>query len=268
MKQTAFTKPNQQFSNTVARALQMLEAFTRGKPNRSFPELHKITRVPRSTVFRLLKTLTELNYLRYHSDTRNYSLGPRVLSLGFSVLQSMEIRELARPYLERLSRECNKSVNLLMLDRQQMVFIERIRVPGLRDFNISIGSTIPIYSTAAGRAVLAHLEEERSKEIIQRLKKEAEALRFIGKNAKKLTQLLTEVRRSGFAINDEESSKGVRAIAVPIFSPESVTYAMDMIVAPEEVSVEELREQYAPRIIKAGKEISEAMGWNQYEAED
>jgi len=51
----------------------------------------------------------------------------------------MEIREITRPYLERLSREFNKSVNLLMLDRLRMVFIERIRVPGVRDFHISIG---------------------------------------------------------------------------------------------------------------------------------
>ena len=263
MKQAWPSKPNQQFSNTVARALQMLEAFSPEKPNRSFPELHRITGVPRSTVFRLLKTLTELNYLRYHSETRNYSLGPRVLSLGFSVLQSMEIREFTRPYLEKLSRQCNKSVNLLMLDRQQMVFIERVRVPGLRDFNISVGSTIPIYNTAAGRAVLAYMDEGKFREIVQRLKKEPEALRYIGRNANTLDQLLTEVRRNGFAINDEESTKGVRAIAVPIFSPEGVTYAMDMIVAPEEVSVEELKDQYAPRLITAGKEISKAMGWDQ-----
>lgn len=246
----------------------MLEAFTQSKPKCSFPELHEITGIPRSTAFRLLKTLTELNYLRYHSDIRKYSLGPRVLSLGFSVLQSMEIREFTRPYLERLSRQCNKSVNLLMLDRQRMVFIERIRVPGLRDFNISIGSTIPIYNTAAGRAVLAHLEEEKIKEIIQKLKKEPEALRYIGKNANKLTQLLTEVRRNGFATNDQESAKSIRAIAVPIFSPEGVTYAMDMIVAPEEISVEELRTEYAPRLIMAGKEINEAMGWHRYGTKD
>jgi len=151
-----------------------------------------------------------------------------------------------------------------MLDRERMVFIERIRVPGLRDFNISIGSTIPIYNTAAGRAVLAHLEEEKIKEIIQKLKKEPEALLYIGKNANKLTQLLTKVRRNGFATNDQESAKSIRAIAVPIFSPEGVTYAMDMIVAPEEISVEELRAEYAPRLIMAGKEINEAMGWRRY----
>ena len=91
--------------------------------------------------------------------------------MGFSVLQSMEIREIATPYLTRLSRECNKSANLLMLDRQQMVFIERIRVPGLRDFKISIGSRIPVHNTAAGKAVLAYVEQGKFKEIIHKSKK-------------------------------------------------------------------------------------------------
>jgi DNA-binding IclR family transcriptional regulator len=144
-----------------------------------------------------------------------------------------------------------------------MVFIERIRVPGLRDFNISIGSRMPVDNTAAGKAVLAYLEQEKFKEIIQEIKEDSQAARYIGKNGNRLTRLLNEVSRNRFAIDDEESSKGIRAIAVPFFSPDGVTCAMDMIVAPEEISVNELRTKYAPILIRAGKEISGALGWQQ-----
>lgn len=263
MEQQNFNTSYSIFANSLSRGLGILESFTQNKQHLFLSEIQKITNISKSTVFRLLKTLTELNYLKYDSENKRYFLGPRVLSLGFSVLQSMETREIARPYMERLSRECNKSVNLLMLDRQRMVFTERIRVPGLRDFNISIGSTIPVHNTAAGKAVLAYLEQEKFKEIIQKIKKDFQAVRHIGKNANRLPQLLNEVRRNGFAINDEESSKGIRAIAVPIFSPDGVTCAMDMIVAPEEISVNELRTKYAPKLIREGNEISEALGWQQ-----
>ena len=78
-----------------------------------------------------------------------------------------------------------------------------------------------------------------------------------------MTRLLNEVRRNRFAINDEESSKGIRGIAVPFFSADGVTCAMDMIVAPEEISVNELRTKYAPILIRAGNEMSGVLGWQQ-----
>jgi IclR family pca regulon transcriptional regulator len=192
-------------------------------------------------------------------------LGPKVLSLGFSVLQSLEVREIARPYLEKLSREYNKSVNLLMLDRNEMVFIERIRVPGPRDYNVSIGSRIPVYNTAAGKAVLAYLEQEKFGEVIREIKRDPSAVGYIGKNGEKLVQVLNKVKREGFATNDEESAKGLRAIAVPIFLSEGVACAIDLIVASEEVSLRELKINYAPKLIKIGKEISEAMGYRDTE---
>jgi len=249
------------FANSLSRGLRILESFTQNSPHLSFSEIQKKTHTPKSTVFRLLRILTELNYLKYDAENKRYYLGPRVLSLGFSVLQSMETREIAKPFMQRLSRECNKNVNLLMLDRQQMVFIEKIRVPSIRDFNISIGSSIPVHNTAPGRAVLGYLGKEKFEEIIQAIKKDPGAARQIGKNANRLIQLLNQVRKDGFAINDEESSKGIRAIAVPIFSPDGIAFAIDIVVAPEEVSVYELRTKYAPKLISTGREISEAMGW-------
>jgi IclR family pca regulon transcriptional regulator len=137
-----------------------------------------------------------------------------------------------------------------------MVYIERVRVPGLREFNISIGNRIPVLNTAVGKAVLAHLEPEKFKEIIKKLKKFAECR--IGEN--KLVKALDEVRKDGFALSDQEFLRGIRAIAVPVFSPDGVACAINIVVEPEEVSVKELRNRYAPRLIGVGKELSAALG--------
>jgi len=172
----------------------------------------------------------------------------------------MEIRELARPFMERLSREFNKSVNLLMLDRERMVFIERIRVPGRMDFNISVGSTVPAYSTASGKVVLSHLDDNHLAKIVREMEKDPQAAKYVGKNGKKLAQALKEVRQDGFAIYEEEVFRGFRAVAVPILTSEEIPYAMDIIVGVEEASVDKLKTLYAPKLIKAGKEISKVLG--------
>ena len=248
-------------SNSVSRALSILECFSPMSPHLTGSEIQKLTNVPRSTVFRLLATLTALNYLKQDGESRKYFLGPRVLSLGFTVLQNQEGRDIARPYLQKLSREFNRSVNLLMPDKDEMVFIERIRVPGLTDLNIGIGGRIPMYNTGAGRAVLAHMSPERFREVVELIKKNRQAARHIGENGEKLKEGLEEVRRLGYALNDRESDRSIRAVAVPVFSSGGVSYAAHIVSTPEEVSVEEFKRVYAPRLVEVGREISEALGY-------
>ena len=245
------------FVNALSRGLLILECFTPNQHQFSLSELSKNTHISKSTVFRILKTLCDMNYLKYDSQNKKYYLGAKVLSLGFSVLQSMELREIARPYIEKLSRECNKTVNLAILDRHEMVYIERVRVSGLRNYNISIGNRIPVWNTAVGRAVLAYLEQEPLKGIIKKLKGFPE-YRI---SEKKFLKALEEVRKDGYAINDQEFLKGVRAVAVPVFSPNGVTCAINIIVEPEEVSMVELRNKYAPKLIRLGKELSDVLGY-------
>lgn len=246
-------------SNSLMRGLLVLECFNPDKDRLSLAELASVLDVPKSSLFRIVKTLSEMSFLRYDERSRTYSLGTRVLSLGFSVLQGMELRELARPYLEALSRQFDKTVNLGILDKHEIVYIERVKVPGYRDFNIGIGSRIPVWNTAVGRAVLGYLQPEKLKPIIDKLKKLPEFVAAGGEEW--LTANLEQVRLDGFAINDRDLYKRwVRAIAVPVFSTEGIACSINIVVEPDEVTVEELRTRYAPVLVKAGVELSAALG--------
>jgi len=245
-------------ANSLMRGLLVLECFSPEKDHLSLAQLAAVLDVPKSSLFRVVKTLSGMNYLRYDDQSRTYRLGTRVLSLGFSVLQGMELRELARPYLEGLSREFNKTVNLAVLDKHEMVYVERVRVPGYRDFDIGIGSRIPLWNTAVGKAVLAYLDRDKLKEITKELRRLPD---FLARSSEgRSAEQLETVRKDGFAINDRDYKKWVRAIAVPIFSPEGVACAINIVVEPEDVSVKELRARYAPALLAAGRELSEALG--------
>ena len=98
--------------SSLVRGLLVLESFTPETKSYSLTDLCKLLEVPKSSLYRVVKELAEMNYLRYEEQSKRYYLGTRVLSLGFFVLQGMELRDIARPYLEKLSRECNKTVNL------------------------------------------------------------------------------------------------------------------------------------------------------------
>ena len=246
-------------ANSLMRGLLVLESFSPEEPQLSLAELAFLLDVPKSSLFRIVKTLSEMGFLRYDGGSKKYTLGTRVLALGFSVLQSMELRELARPYLEKLSRRFDKTVNLGILDKHEIVYVERVKVPGYRDFNIGIGSRIPVWNTAVGRAVLAYLKPEVLNLIMEKLKKVSEFQEVGGE--KWLAAGLQQVRLDGFAINDRDLfKKWIRAIAVPVFSPEGVACSINVVVEPDEVSIEELRSTYAPILLKEGEELSAALG--------
>ncbi len=240
--------------SSLVRGLLVLESFTPETKGYSLAELSKSLGVPKSSLHRVVKELADMNYLRYEEQSKRYHLGTRVLSLGFSVLQGMELREIARPYLERLSRECNKTVNLAIFDRDEMVYVERIRVPGIRTYNISVGARMSPWNTAVGKVVLAHLPEEKLNEIVRKQRTNPEF------NIKEFMNSLDDVRKDGFALH-QEFKRGFLAVAVPVFSDKGVACAINMIAEVEDVSVDGLQEEYAPKLMAVGWELSSALGY-------
>ena len=115
-----------------------------------------MTHTPKASAHRILKTLTELNYLKYDPKYKEYRLGLKVLSLGYSVLKSQEVQDIIRPYLRALSAAVQKTVNFAMLDETEIVYIDRIKAPDIVYLDVAIGARIPLYSTAMGKVVMAH----------------------------------------------------------------------------------------------------------------
>ena len=133
-------------SCSLYRGLMVLESFSQEKTSYTLSELARHLNIPKASLHRIVKDLAQLNFLRYEEHSKRYYLGTRVLSLGYFLLESMELREIARPYLKSLSKECNKTINLAIFDKNGMVYIERIRVPSIRNANFSVGIRLPLWN--------------------------------------------------------------------------------------------------------------------------
>ncbi len=250
--------PEKDSSSSLVRGLKVLECFGQDSRHRyTLSELARRLDMPKSSIYRVLKTLSRMDYLRYEEHSKHYYLGVRVLSLGFSLLAGMELREIARPYMEVLSRECNKTVNLTILDGMEMVYVERISVRSIRAYNISVGSRIRPWNSAAGKALLAYLEPATVSGMIVKAKKEG----YFSGDEEKFLNALAEVRKRGFATGNQEERAGIVAVAVPVFSSTGVAGAINLIAEPEEVPIDVLKTEYAPRLVKVGSQLSEALGY-------
>jgi DNA-binding IclR family transcriptional regulator len=250
-------------SHSLSRGLIILECFTGRQQWYSASKIHELTGIPKATLFRLLNILKGFDYLRYDKERKKYHLGPSVLHMGFAGLHSLEARDILRPVLDRLSKEFNKAVGLLLLDADEMLYIERVRVPTpanpALELHFSLGTRIPVYPSAAGMAVLAHLDQKSFKDVLSQIAKEPRI--DIGKDGDALLRRLSKVRQQGYATYNNELNNGVRAIAVPVFSYEGIEHSIQVVVRQEELSVDDLIRLCAPKLIAAGKEASKLLGF-------
>jgi len=252
-------------SQSLERGLAILSAFRSGRPLLGVSELGRDIGLSRSTTHRYVATLAALGYLQQDATTKKYRLGPRVLDLGFSAINSMELREVAAPHLRQLSDETGYTVNMAILDDLDIVYVERCRSAraGQReiDLNLHVGARLPAYCTSLGKVLLAFLPPERLAGALERIE-------FARRGPNTLTSResfaaeLQRVRDHGFAINNEELAYGLRSIAAPILSHDGTApAAINLAVHSSMVSMEDLVARLSPTLRRAADEISAHLGY-------
>jgi len=249
--------------NSLIRGLEILESFTPTEPHLTLQDLAGKTGLPKTTVHRFLKTLLTMNYVTLDSRTKAYSLAPRVMALGFSVLSGMDLRQTAFPYMEALSKETDQNVNLAVLDRAEMLYIERITVRRIININLYVGSRVNCYMTAMGRSLIAFLPRDSYEQLLSELLKDKEAVKVIGRNGEKLNSILDEVRRKGYSSNDGEWVQGLRAIGAPVFNGRGeVEASLNMTFISQLVSFDEMIGKYIQPLMATAGRISAALGFD------
>lgn len=252
------------YSQSLERGLAILSALASGPPLLGISDLARAVGLSRSTAHRYVATLTKLGYLDQDAATRKYRLGPRVLDLGFSAINSMELREIAAPHLQQLSDETGRTVNMAILDGVDVVYIERCRSSqqGQReiDLNLHVGSRLPAYCTSLGKVLLAFLPDAERRALLDRI----EFIRrgpntLTGKTA--LSAELARIRGRGIAVSNEELAYGLRSIAVPVRSQSGeAVAAINLAVHRSMVSMEDLVIRLSPTLERTAAEISRRLG--------
>jgi IclR family pca regulon transcriptional regulator len=251
-------------SQSLERGLAILAAFRSGRPLLGVSELGREVGLSRSTAHRYVATLAALGYLQQDAASKKYALGPRVLDLGFSAINSMELREVAAPHLRRLSDETGYTVNMAILDGLDIVYVDRCRSSraGQReiDLNLHVGSRLPAYCTSLGKVLLAFLPPDDIEERLGQIEFTRRGPNTLTSRTA-LAQELKRVREAGFAVNNEELAYGLRSIAAPVISHEHVAVAaINLAVHSSMVSSTDLGRNLSPVLLRAAADISARLG--------
>src|SRR4051812_17188603 len=252
-------------SQSLERGLAILSAFKPATPELGISELARVLGLTRSTSHRYVATLARLGYLQQNPQSRKYRLGPRVLDLGFSAINSMELPQIAADHLQQLSDETGHTGNMAILDGTDIVYIDRCRSQqqGQReiDLNLHVGSRLPAYCTSMGKVLLAGLPAEERRAMLDEVQFQQRGPNTLI-DRKGLEQALDVVAEAGIAVNNEELAYGLRSIAVPVRDRSGgVAAAINLAVHRSMVSMDDLVIRLSPALMRAAGEISARVGY-------
>lgn len=199
----------------ASHTLDVLDYLATRQGEAGVTEVGQALGVHKSTASRLLATMEARRYVSRNGTTGKYSLGMRLVELSKVKLDRLDLRAHARPFLEELVSNTGETSHLAILDRGEVVYIDKADTPQTLMMRSRIGYRISPHCTALGKAILAALPDD----VVNALMSEKGLPRFTPNTiteALPMKEHLRRVRAQGFAIDDEEHEAGIRCAAAAI----------------------------------------------------
>ncbi|MFW8564823.1 IclR family transcriptional regulator [Orrella sp. 11846] len=210
-----FSENDPALALTLARGLMVLKCFDLRNSSLGNKELVEMTGLSKAAVSRMTYTLTQFGFLRYSPSMRRYSLGLSLLTTAYPLLAGLRIRQIARPLMQQMANEIGGVVSMGMQLGRKMVYIEScVSAKSVSPVVAGIGSTIPIFPTAMGRAYLCGLSSIERKELLDTIAPEWDE--SDNKYLAQVTQALEQYDRWGFCLAKPNLVQETRSVGVAV----------------------------------------------------
>jgi DNA-binding IclR family transcriptional regulator len=230
----------------------------------SLKELSAKVGLPKGTTHRLLTSLAYFGYVRQASENKNYYLGFKLVELGNRLLDHLDLRAQARPFLISLCKKTRETVHLVILDQNEALYVDKVvsddNPAGLQMVS-RVGRRVPAHCSAVGKVLLAQLSEQELLALINQKGLEKRTENTIT-NTEKLKHHLKVIYRQGYAVDDEENESGIRCVGAPIFNQQGQTIAAISISGPTvRISKKIIQETLKNEVMKTASDISREFGY-------
>lgn len=249
---------DRQFVTALARGLELLRCFGPGERHIGVTELARRTGIPKPSVSRLAGTLCKLGYLNYSDALGKYSLGAGVLSLGYSMLSNLDIRQLAKPYMQELADYSRASVSIGIRDRLSMVYVETVRSNAPIALQRGVGARLTLATTSMGRAYLAALPESERNFLMDQIRlRDEENWPWIKSG---IEQGFRDYADHGFCISMGDWEREIVAVGVPFQNADGTLMAFNCGGPAFVLTREKLENEIGPRLVSLVKRVGSVIG--------
>jgi IclR family transcriptional regulator, KDG regulon repressor len=244
---------------SVSRALDIIQLISMKKGGMGVTEIANQIDINKSSVYRILSTLVLYGFIEQDELTGRYKLGYKFLEISSKLLESIDLREEAKPFLLELEEETNEVIHLVVYDQGEVVYIEKLEGNEVLRMHSKVGKRAPMHCTSVGKAILAHLPTNDVIEILDRKGMPMHTDQTITDKDRFLKELIG-VKQKGYALDLEENEYGITCIAAPIFDHLEKVVAALSISGPTMRMSGERMEELKIRIPQIAKQISARLG--------
>ena len=243
----------------LQRGLRLLQLFSESPQGLAAKQVASRSRLPVSTVHRFLANLETSGFLNCSGDGV-YRLGIACFAIGHAASGQLDIRRVSLRYLQELNQQTRETTHLTVRHGLSAVYVEKLDSPEQLRIHSRIGAAVPLYCTAVGKVMLAHMADDERERVLPQIGLERLTPNTVG-NLQELNAELYRVRKNGYACDLEEHELHIRCVAAPIWDHAGGVNASLSITAPAvRMAVTRLR-QVAPLIQAAGLQISQELGY-------
>jgi IclR family pca regulon transcriptional regulator len=245
---------------SLERGLKILEIFGESARRLTLTEVASASSLNKTAAQRFLHTLCTLGYLT-RDENKKYQLSTKILSLGFSFLNSSDLRSVCKPHIDTLSSEINRTVNLGVLDGFEVIYLYRKEVTRYLKYDLYAGSRLPAYCVSIGKILLAGLKDDDLKDRIDRMTLNPITRKTVT-SKQKLWDEIMQTRKRGYSICDRQLSMDLYSMAVPLINDQQdVIAAVNVTMDPRESEME-IKRKIAGKLINTGLSLSKILGYH------
>jgi IclR family transcriptional regulator, KDG regulon repressor len=241
----------------VVKAMQVLQLVCEAPGPISLNELVREADLPKTTVFRYLRTLATKRLIEHDETTDRYRPGIGLWRLSHSSNPYEMLRQVCRPYLQELRDKFNETVNLGVIEAGEVLYLDIIESRRSLRMQATIGSSGQLHSTALGKILLAFQPKELREKLLPQVLTPVTARTIVDR--KTLFEQIESVRATGYAIDEGEDEEGSCCIAAPILNDKGNAVAAISLSAPETRMGGALRQTICAQLLSASKSIAELL---------
>jgi DNA-binding IclR family transcriptional regulator len=247
-------------SSSLRRALGILEALVepsaRGE-RLTLAELAAATGLNKATLLRLSEPLQDATLVSRDRDGR-FALGVGALTLGEAYLAGLDLRAVARPVLEELVAGSGETAHLVVFEEPYVVYLDKVDSPSTVRMHSRVGGRMPLYCTAAGKAMLAHLPAD----VVDRVLAQPMPARteHTLTTADAVRADLEVIRTRGWSMDDVENELDIRCVGAPIFDRSGAVVAACSLSGPDQRITSARAAELGPQVARSADEISQLLG--------
>lgn len=202
--------------STLAKGLDILALFAGGEllGNQQIVER---TGLARATASRLTTTLTALGYLRFDEVSRKYAMGSRLLAMGACFQHRLGLLAVARPHMQELAQETGLTVGMGTRERMSIVCLDVVRPEGPRVGSSTVGTVMPMTTTAIGLSYLAVAALKERTQLLRKIQMRSGAHWPAERSA--IEMAIGQYRRQGFVTRPRSCEEGVSGVGASLHIP-------------------------------------------------